>query len=297
MMSICMSKNKANLQEGGFIVKARRVIRLAAGLAFILIVLTACSGGVESNFSVSTDGFDFLADEPKFFAEETFSSELPLSNQLRLRIEAVRGDIEIEGQDDIDSITIIARKRVGSTSLEDAEENLNELEILVTDQIDEVTIQTLQPENSQGREYIVDYDIILPRTLETEVTVINGGVGILNMRKQIVVNAVNGTVFLSNIFASAEVSLTSGNIDSTMVIPLDGDIRMTVVNGNIDLYIPTITSAQFGASVTNGSIVTYNLEFEATVQSNHSLTGTLGTGEGTIDISSTNGNISVAGLN
>ena len=296
MMANCMSKNNVTLKERGFIVKLKRVIQLVTGMILILIVLTSCSGGVESNFNVKSDGFDFLAEEPEFVAEETFSSEIPLLNQVRLRIEAVRGNIEIEGKDDIDSIMIIARKRVGSTSFEDAEDNLNEVEILVTDHIDEVTIQTLQPENIQGREYSVDYHIILPRTMETEVTVLSGDVGILYMQKQILVDAINGTVFLSNISASVEVNLTSGNIDSTMVIPVNGEIRMYVVNGNIDLNIPTITSAQFGASVTNGSIVTYNLEFDAAVQTNNSLTGTLGNGEGTIDISSTNGNIIVAGL-
>jgi DUF4097 and DUF4098 domain-containing protein YvlB len=291
-----MSKNNANLREGGFIVKARRVIRFAAGMTLILIVLMACSGGVESNFSVSNDGFDFQADKPKFFVEEIFSSELPLLDQVRMHIEAVRGNIVIEGRDDTDSITITARKEVGSTSLEDAEESLKGLEIMVTDQIDEVTIQTLQPENRQAREYIVDYHIILPSTLETEVTVVSGDVDVLNVQKSLLINAVNGTVFLSNISASVEVNLTSGNIDSTLVIPLDGDIRIYVDNGNIDLSIPTTTSAEFAADVTNGSIVTYNLEFEAAVQTDQSLTGTLGNGEGVIDISSTNGNISVIGL-
>ncbi len=291
-----LSQNNANLREGGYIMKARIFVQFALGFTLILIVLTACSGGVESNFSVSSDGFNFPAGEPKLFAEETLTTELPLLNQSRVRIEGVRGDIEIEGRDDTNTVKVIAQKWVGSNSLEDAELNLNELEILVTDQIDEVLIQTLQPLNSQGREYIVDYHIILPRNLETEVTVINGDVGVLNVQNRLLVDAENGNVFLANITANVIVSLTNGNIDSTMVNPLDGEIRMNVDNGHIDLSLPTTTSAEFSASATNGSIITYNLEFEATVQTSQSLTGTLGLGEGVIDLGSNNGNISVVGL-
>jgi len=276
--------------------KARTFVQFALRFTLILIVLTACSGGVESNFSLNSDGFNFPAGEPTLFAEETLTTELPLLNQSRVRIEGVRGDIEIEGRDDTNTVTVIAQKWVGSNSLEDAELNLNKLEILVTDQIDEVLIQTLHPENSQGREYIVDYHIILPRDLETEVTVINGDVGVLNVQNRLLVDAENGNVFLANISANVIVSLTNGNIDSTMVIPLDGEIRMNVDNGHIDLSLPTTTSAEFSASATNGSIITYNLELEATVQTSQSLTGTLGLGEGVIDLGSINGNISVVGL-
>ena len=292
-----MSKIQITLKEGGFIVKAKKESRLAAGITFLLIVLTACSGSVDSSLNISSEGFDFQAQEPKIFAEKTFTTELPLFNQLRLRVEAVRGDIEIEGRDDVESITIIARKWVGSNNMEDAEKRLPGLEIQVSDHTDEIVVQTLQPENSPGREYIVDYHIIIPSTLETQLTVISGDIGIVNVRKQIWVDSTNGTVFLSNIAASVEVNLTNGNIDSTMVIPIDGEVRMYVDNGNIDLSIPTTTSAEFAASVTNGSIVTYNLVFETAEQTNKSLTGMLDMGEGVIDISSINGNIAVVGLN
>ena len=276
--------------------KARKFIPLAAGLIFIMILLTACGsggGGIETNFNVNND---FPINEPKFFAYETFTIELPLVNHMGIWLEAVRGDIEIEGHVDADSVIVTAEKRVGSDSLEDAEEHMNELEILVTDQIDEFIIQTLQPANTQGRKFIVDYHIILPSEFETKVTFTDGDISVQDVENSVMVDAVNGDVFLSNIFGSAIVNLTNGSIDSTMDLNLNGEISMFTGNGNIDLSIPTSTSAIFSASVTNGSVRTSNLEFDAAVHPPPSLTGTLGIGEGVIELDSINGNITVVGF-
>jgi len=276
--------------------KVKKFIQLAGGFTIILILLTACGGGIETNFSVNNDGFEFPFNEPSFFAYETLTIELPIVNQKSISLEGVRGDIEIEGQVDANSVIVTAEKRVGSDSLEDAEEHMNELEILAKDQIDEFIIQTLQPGNTQGRKYIVDYHIILPSEFEIEVTLTNGDISVQDVENSLMVDAVNGNVFLSNVFGSAVVDLTNGSIDSTMDLPLDGEIRMFTNNGNIGLSIPTSTSAIFAASVTNGSIRTSNLEFDDAVQNTKSLTGTLGIGEGVIDLGSINGHISVVGF-
>ncbi len=291
-----INKNNENLQEGGFKMKVKKLILLAGGLIFIMIMLTACGGGIETNFSVNNDGVGFPFNEPKYFAYETLTIELPIVNHMNIWLEAVRGDIVIEGQVNADSVIVIAEKRVGSDSLEDAEEHMNELEVLVTDQIDEFIIQTIQPGNTQGRKYIVDYHIILPSDLETEVTLTHGDISVLNIQNWLKVDAVNGNVFLSNVFGNAVVDLGNGSIDSTMVLPLDGEIRMSTDNGNIDLSIPTSTSAVFAAYINIGSIRTYNLEFDGGVQTTQSLTGTLGNGEGVINLGTVNGNISVVGF-
>lgn len=297
MISKRLSKHKANQREGRFIMKVKTFIQFAPGLTLILILLTACGGGNDTNFSVNNDGFDFQFSESKFFAEETFTSELPIVNHIRLRLDAARGDIVIEGQNDTNSVTVIAQKSVGSDSLEDAEMHLNELEVLVTDEGDEILVQTLQPENTLGRKYIVDYHIIIPNDLETEVTLNNGDVDVIDMQNSVVVEAVNGNVFLSNIVGSAVVDLTNGSIDSLVTLPSNGEISMSTDNGNLDLSIPTSTSAIFAASVINGLISTSNLEFDAAVQTPQSLTGTLGNGEGVIELGTVNGNISVVGFN
>jgi phosphohistidine swiveling domain-containing protein len=277
--------------------KTGRFIQLNVGLIFMLILLTACDGSVNTDFSVNNDGFDFQTVEPKFFAKETFTTEFPLVNHMRIRLEAIRGNIQIDGRENTDSVTVIAQKRVGSYSLEDAEENLNELEILVTDQIDEVLIQTLQPDNIMNRKYIVDYQIIIPKDLEIEVVHTNGDINVINIENWVTVDSENGDVFLTDISASVIVTIANGSINSSVDLPLDGEIILSTNNGDIDLSIPSSTSAGFAASINNGLIQTFNLEFEDAVQTIQSLSGTLGDGDGVIDLGSINGYISVVGIN
>ena len=275
----------------------RKFIQLAGGLIFILILLTACSGGVDTSFSVNNDGVGFPFDQPGFFAYETFTIELPIVNQMSIWLEAVRGDIEIEGHVDANSVIVTAEKRVGSDSLEDAEEHMDELKILVADQIDEFLIQTLQPENPQGRKYVVVYYITLPSNLEIEVTLTNGDIGVLDVQNSVMVDTVNGDVFLSNIFGNAVVDLTNGSINSTVALPSNGEIRMSTDNGNLDLSIPTSTSAEFSATVGGiGEIIVSDLDITDSLSTSKSLTGTLGDGEGSITLSTVNGNIEVIGF-
>lgn len=278
--------------------KARKFIQLAGGLIFILILLTACSGGgVDTSFNVNNDGVGFPFDEPRFFTYETYTIELPLVNHMSIWLDAVRGDIEIEGQVDANSVIVTAQKRVGADSLEDAEEHMNELEILVTNQIDEFLIQTLQPESSQGRKYVVDYYITLPNDLEVEVTLNNGDISVLNVQNSVMIDAVNGDVFLSDIFGNAVIDLTNGSINSTMALPSNGEIRMSIDNGNLDLSIPTATSAEFSATVNGyGEIIVSDLDITDSSSSSRSLTGTIGNGDGSIVLSTVNGNIEVIGF-
>ena len=92
MTSKPLSKKHDNLQEGGFIMKVSTFIQLATGLTLIMILLTACSGGgIESNFTLNSDGFDIQSSEPEFFVQDTFTTELPLVNHMKIRLEAVRG--------------------------------------------------------------------------------------------------------------------------------------------------------------------------------------------------------------
>jgi hypothetical protein len=298
MISKCLPKNSANQRKGGFKMKARKFVRLTGGLIYILILLTACSGGgVDTSFSVNNEGVGFLFDEPSNFAYETFTIELAIVDHKRIWLEAVRGNIEIEGQVDADSIIVTAEKRVGSDSLEDAEEHMNELEILVTDKIDKFLIQTLQPENPQDRSYVVDYYITLPSNLEIDVFLTNGDIDMLDIQNSVMIDAVNGDVFLSNIFGNAVVDLTNGNINSTMDLPSNGEIRMSTDNGNLYLSIPTSTSAEFSATVDGmGEISVTNLDITYSLNTQKLLIGTLGDGEGSITLSTVNGNVDMLGV-
>ena len=71
---------------------------------------------------------------------------------------------------------------------------------------------------------------------------------------------------------------------------------MSKVNGSIQLSIPQNTSAEFSATVTIGDISVSNLVLQNQESTPNSLRGTLGAGQGTISLSTVNGNIRVTGF-
>jgi DUF4097 and DUF4098 domain-containing protein YvlB len=180
--------------------------------------------------------------------------------------------------------------------MQDAEAHLPELEVSVTEVAGEVYVKTTQPTETHGRSYVVDYTITLPKELEVVVTNVNGAVDIDSVNNSVSLVNVNGQVALGQIFGSASVNLVNGQIAAEVSLPKGGTISMITVNGGIDLEIPQNTSAQFSATVVNGTISTSDLVFIGVVSTPTSLTGTLGLGEGTIALSTTNGNISVDGF-
>ena len=95
---------------------------------------------------------------------------------------------------------------------------------------------------------------------------------------------------------NSAVSLVNGQIIAKITLPLNGSIEMANVNGNIELEIPTNTSAEFSAGLVNGNITITNLVLQNQVSSSTSLTGTFGNGEGTIALATVNGNINTTGF-
>jgi DUF4097 and DUF4098 domain-containing protein YvlB len=255
--------------------------------AFIFLLGCGDDGPVDSDHDVrNTD----------FVAQETVSFQVVVTDQIRLKLEAINGNVSIAGVTEANSVDVIGEKRVGSDSMEDAQEHLLELEVNVQDTADEIVIKTIQPQETHGRSYVIDYTITLPSDLEVSIENGNGVVTIEAINNLVSVMNINGLVDLNEIFGSTQVALVNGQIESEVTLPLDGTIGMTTVNGMIELHIPQSTSAEFSASVGNGAISISNLDLKDQVSTSTSLSGTLGEGQGTISLGTGNGNIIVVGF-
>ena len=262
----------------------RSLTQYATGIAVLLALLMACGGGGDINFSTENPGFDGFdnwpwPDNPDFTAEADFSRDVQVAAHVRLQLQTINGDITITGQPDATSVRVTAVLRVGSNvSQNDAEEGLDQLDVVVTDQAEEILIQTQQPQASQGRQYIVNYTITLPSDLEVDI------------------DQVNGDILVEEMANSVSATLVYGNIDSTVRLPLNGEIWLSTAKGNLDLSIPRSTSAELSAFVDHGTITWNDLDLIGTVHTNRSLTGTLGGAAGVIRLESTNGNIDLIGF-
>jgi len=263
--------------------------------SIMFVLITTCILWINCSDDKSVDSSDNV-DNTDFVAEESFSFGGDIKNHSQLRLEAINGNVTITGISESDSVIITGEKRVGSESTEDAEEHLQELEVSVQDLGNEVFVKTIQPEETYGRSYTVNYTITLPKNLTVLANNVNGTVTIDSINNTVSVDNVNGQVMLDEISGGVSVNLVNGLTQSEVILPLDGTIGMTTVNGSIELGIPQNTSAEFSARVTNGNISVSNLVLQNEVSTPNSLRGTLGGGQGTISLSTVNGNIRVTGF-
>jgi len=239
----------------------------------------------------------FWPDKATFIVDRNFSESVPVAGQSRIRLDAENGEIVITGKPGATSVTVTAKLRVGSNvSRLDAETGLTQLGVLVEDRAGEIFVQTMQPITTGGRRYVVNYTITVPSDLAVDVTQVNGHVTVLDIESSLFAEVGNGNVYLTDIFGVATVSVDIGSVDGTVTLPPGGEIMLSTGNGDIDLRIPTSTSAELSALVGFGAITWGHLDLLNAVQTSKSLTGTLGDGTGWIDLDTGNGNIDVTGF-
>ncbi len=232
----------------------------------------------------------------RFMVEGSFSHELGLTGQLRLRLEAINGPVRITGTNNSHAVQVSGKRQVFSESTADAQENLSRLEVEVSRVGDEILVQTFQPQETFGRNYVVDYTITVPRDFEIVVNNLNGEMILESLDNTVSITQTNGEVTLRDISGSTYLDLVNGQIDGEITLPTNGIIDWQTVNGQIDLAIPANTSAEFSAKVSNGTINFSNLQLRNEESTNRSLKGTLAGGEGTISLVSDNGTIKVTGF-
>jgi hypothetical protein len=259
----------------------RSLTQRATATVFALVLLTACADVNGGDFNI--DGGNWWPPWPwpnqaAVVVDKPFFDEVLVEGHSRIRLDGENGAIAITGQPDARSVRVTAELRVGSDTEEDALEGLDQLGVVVTDLADEVSIRTLQPHDNAGRQYVVNYTITIPNDLD------------------VVVDQVNGGVTVADVESSVDVDVTNGDVDGTVTLPPNGEIRFSTGNGNLDLRIPTSTSATFEAFVDIGSITRENLDLKDVVRTNQSLTGILGDGAGVIRLETTIGNVHVTGF-
>ena len=264
-----------------------RILSAALTLAALSSLLLNCHD--------STGHHDYV-DNNNYIAEADFHYDTGVTNQVRLRIQGVSGSITINGREDFDSVIVEGVRSVGSETLDDAEEHLPYLQVEFEVLSSEIRVKTIQPDNSYGRSYVVDYEITLPYQFEVIASSVNASVSVDSINSNLTISNVNGQVYLDNIIGSVAASLVNGTVTASITIPSDGIIAITNVNGGIDLSIPVNTSADFEASLVNGNIYISNLDFQNEQITNHSVEGTLGSGDGDIALTTVNGNITARGF-
>jgi len=281
--------------------KAMTFVQFNLGLALILILLTACNGSVETNYTIDGNGWGNWPwpwqTNADFFVQKTFSQNVIIAGHTNLWLDGVNGEVEIIGQPGGNSVQMTASARVGSDTFLDAQAGLDQLEVSLKSENGEIAIQTIQPGNIGSRQYIVDYTITVPSDLAVNVSLVNGHVTVHDIGNSIYIVLENGNVDFTDIYGDATASVDNGSIGGTVTLLPGGEVVLSTVNGDIDLNIPASTSAEIFAQVGNGTISRDNINLTDVTSTSKSLQGTLGNGSGLIDLETVNGNIDLTGIN
>ncbi len=259
---------------------ARRTV-FAAGILATSLGLVAC------------DGNPFGGEEQ---AQEEFFFEEDASGINDVRLNGINGNITVVGVSGEQTVAVGGFRRVRSSSLADAQEQLERLDVVVTTVGDAILIRTEQPQETQGRTFEVQYELTVPRRLEAEIDNINGNIGVSTLDDDVDVQNTNGNVTLRDIVGNATATVVNGNVDAEVTMPLGGEIDLRSTNGNLSLDIPQSTSATLLATLANGSITTSGLSIDDAQTTPTSLSGVLGAGDGEIELLTTNGNILIRGF-
>jgi len=255
---------------------------------FYLIFLTSCTTFDINNSSNDVSNRDYSA-------SESFSYEFAVKNQSQVFIDAINSTINIVSNNNISKAKVWGERIVKSDSEADATSHLKKLEAIVTDTDAAIYAETNQPSDSNGRDYLVNYNLSIPSDWDVDIKIINGVVEIDSSNSNVEIGMINGDIRLKEINGNLDIQLTNGKVSCKMTLPEQGKCEIKSVNAEIQLEIPKNTSADFAAGVVNGIVKVSSLDLQNLQSANNFVNGTLGSGDGTIKLEAVNGTIDASG--
>lgn len=223
-----------------------------------------------------------------------FSTQLDATDDVALSLEGINGAVTIVGGASA-TVDIQAERRVRSGSRSDAESFLALVTVEVSQLGGRIEVRTEEPNHTDRREVVVNYELTVPSYLTVDVSNVNGSIDIRSVEASVTVQNVNGVVYVRDVVGDVVASVVNGNIEADVALVPGGTVDLGVVNGNIGLDVPVSVSAMLDADVANGTISISGLTLTQATTSPRSLHGRLGAGDGLVELDVTNGIITVRG--
>jgi hypothetical protein len=218
---------------------------------------------------------------------EQFHKTVPLAANGRVAVDNINGAVEITGWNR-NEVQIDAVKTASD------QQKLNDMRIEVNAGSSSVEIKTRYPEhNTNNNPGGVHYTLHVPQNARIDkVNLVNGPLTLDKLGGEVEANLVNGKLQASELTGAADLATVNGSIDATYnSLTNVGKIKLSSVNGSVNLTLPQSPNADVDASVVNGSI---NTDFPLTVKGRFvgkSMSGTLGSGGVHIELHNVNGSI------
>jgi DUF4097 and DUF4098 domain-containing protein YvlB len=176
------------------------------------------------------------------------------------------------------------------------EDKLDKTEINVTEENNEIIIETNYLEQAKTR-VTVNMDIMVPDYVNVEsVHSSNGDITIRDVHGYVSAASSNGDVEVRGTTGISGVSSSNGNL-IVEIFDFIEDIIISSSNGNVVVYILPALNATIDMKTSNGDISVSGLTLDKSVDQEEQITGTLNGGGYNINIHSSNGNVELKKLN
>jgi DUF4097 and DUF4098 domain-containing protein YvlB len=246
-----------------------------------------------------------------------------------LELTTASGEVSIAGTA-TDTVSGTATRKAGGRTQADAEAALGT--ITVVDSLDGTVMLLSARLPGERRPLGCGFTLSIPETLELAVSATNSPVTVSGIHARVSVTTSSAQVSVTGTEGPLAISTTSGPInlldtegDATLSTrsapvsvqvhsgPIDASttsgaitcelgptgpldpVRLETSDGPVDLYLPGDVSARITACTTNGIITIHGFTVQYAVQTPDSVVGIIGTGATQVDITTTNGNITVQG--
>ncbi len=218
----------------------------------------------------------------------------PAAGVIQLSASNVNGSITVSAVQET-TITAEITKKCRGEDKDDAEEHIDN--IVINEDISDGTLilEADMPHNDENRNYRADFDITIPEFIYLDLATVNGRISITDMVAGAKVRITNGEIITRNLQGGIDGVTVNGEIDSDLaLLAAAKSAFLTTTNGDVMLSLPADVSASFDASTVNGEVtVTGFTSVDYTTNLPTHKAGTIGSGDATITITVTNGNITI----
>lgn len=204
---------------------------------------------------------------------------------------------------DEDEIVVTYDRKCWGTSMDDAEEHVNEIYVFVegNQSTGVITVEGRVPDaDLDVRRYEVDFTIYVPDTMSVDINNITGDVELNNLRRKPAVEVTTGTIDINGFKCEVDAKITTGVIDCTIdSLPAGGNVTLRATSGDqllkiaamdttssinidgvtssVEVYLPSDVQLDFDLETTTGAVTINDYDYDqGGVWSNIHKVGTIG---------------------
>lgn len=234
---------------------------------------------------------------------ETFTWKGPVSAESWLRVRNVSGDFDVrEGTGDSAEVQLVIERSspyapLARVKVLQASDGIVACVLYGND--NSCTATEYKGGNTWGKGFLpflkgstsVTGTVVLPKGVKLDIESTNGDITVGAVGSDLTLTTVNGDIDVRGTRGGVKISTTNGDVDLD-VESMGTAVSIATTNGDVSLQLPTSLNAALTIRTVNGEL---DLSVPVTIATKTSkqIIGTLGTSGSPIDISTTNGDITL----